>query len=295
MGVAFVQESRGGVLAYRHTDIPADGGRWDASPAPTVALFDSSGGELVASRTATLGPTTTLSSSAAAAQRTIPVTATTSINRGEQFVIGPNATGQSEWVTCEQVGGGNVVARDDLEYTYASADVFASHKMELTLTAADITTTYKDAYARWSFTVDSVQLYEQTIFHVSKYAPRLSVTPQDVLTYDATALHSLGDLQTLGILIAEVWDRHILVHLGQMFDPSALISGTALHLATIYKVLELIASGNKEEEERDQWRGQYSAAMEASIVATPVDLDQSGGVDENEKVRNPHTARLMRG
>ena len=115
MPIQFVQKDKGGTIYHDVADVAPS--RWDNSPAPTVTIKNRTGGELVASQSATLGPSTTLSETAAAKTTIITVAATTDISVGDVLILGPNSSGQWEWVTVDSVNSSSkeITLRDKLK------------------------------------------------------------------------------------------------------------------------------------------------------------------------------------
>lgn len=292
MGVQFVQRDVGGIVYYESPD------RWDSATTPTVELLTPRGAVLVASQNATAGPTTTLSAAAAVGATAISLTATTSMVVGRQYTIGPNASGQSERVTLSAVVGGttpSVTARHPLQYAYASAVAFASTRLSVAVTAAQATTAYRGCIAKWTYKVSAATRVDSTIWHVSIWSPRLTLTEQDVLRREPRAIDLLGTRQRLVELIDDVWTNDILEDLGQSCDPGALVSGDALRMATLYRVLAEMYLFSQDHEHADRLTGLYQAAWLRVLQQTPIDTDQTGTVDDDDIVRPAWTGRLCRG
>jgi len=289
MAVQFVQKDQGGTIYY---DAPE---RWDASPAPTVTLYAPDGGEMVSEQSATEGPTTTVSGAAAAGGTTIPVTSTTDLVVGREYLVGPNSSGQSEWVTVSAIGSGQVTTRDELQYTYAANDVFCSTRLEVTLSSSDAGTAYRSCLARWKYYVDSQARIDTSIFHISIWMPTLNVTEQDILRREPRAIDLLGSRQRLSELIQEIWEHEILEDLGMSIDPGALTSGEALRMATIYRVLGEMYLAAQDHEHSDRLMDLYRAAWERVLQQAPVDLDQSGTITDSDILRPAWSGRLYRG
>ena len=288
MPVSFLQKDKGGDLTYEAPE------RWDASPAPTVTLYDPTGGELVASQAATLGPSTTLDGAAAAGQTTIPLTATTGISVGDELTV-ENSSGQSERVTVAAVSSGvSITVRDELQYTYASSDTCESTRLSVTVSAAQAEASHRNCYARWAYSVGSQAQIDTTLFHISVWAPRLNLDEQDILRREPRAVQILGTRQRLSDLIEDVWVNEILEELGQACDPGALLSGEALRMATLYRTLAEIWLANQDHEQMDRCMDLYRGAWERVLQQTPVDVDQSGTVSDDDLVSPAWTGRLYR-
>jgi len=291
MAVQFVQKDLGGTIHYEAPE------RWDASPVPTVILYGPSGsGELVASQNATLGPATTLFGAAAAGQTTVPVAATTGLAAGRQYTIGPNALGQTERVTLAGVTSTvSATTRDNLEFTYASADKFESTRLEATLSAAQATPSYRNCLARWAYTLDTQARKDTTVFHVTNWMPTLAVTEQDVLQRDARAVALIGDRTTLKDLIQTVWEQDVLSDMGDVCAPGAVVSGESLDRATVHRVLMDIYTAAQDYEAADIHAGHYNRILGQVKKQDPIDVDQSGTITDDDVVQPNMTGRLCRG
>jgi len=288
VSIQFVQRDSGGDVTYQ---APA---RWDATPVPVVVLYSPTNGELVASQNATLGPATTLDAAAAAGQTTIPLTATTGVTVGGQYIV-TNATSESEWVTVAAITSGvSVTVRDDLEHTYASADAFESTALSVTMTAGEADTAYRHCYARWTYEVGGQSQIDTSLFNVSIWTPRLTLTTQDILRREPRAVDMLGTRQDLEDLIEDIWGNEILGDLGQSCDPGALLSAESLRIAVHYRVLAEIYLHAQDHEHSDRLFDMYRGAWERVLQQTPIDVDQSGTVDDDDIVRPAWTGRLFR-
>ncbi len=294
MTISFLQKSLGGKLTHTVADLSATGGRWDSTTAPTVVLYNRGGGELVASTACDLGIATVLSAAAAADQKSITVGTTSGVVRWDDYVVGPNISGQWEWVTVDGITSTAVTLVDDLTYAYSSGRAFKSHTMSITLTGGDVPTVNRDCFASWAYNVDGESRKDSTTFHVSLYAPRLSLTPAMVIQEYPRADKIISDQQRIGLLIREKWRTRVLVDIGHMWAPGALVSGEVANEALLFKVVQHIARQARDMEGADMWGGLYLAALD-SLRSTIIDLDESGGVGDDEIPRGVATPRLLRG
>lgn len=294
MTVSFLQKSLGGKLTHTVADLGATGGRWDSTTAPTVVLYSKSGGVIVSTRTCDLGPSTTLSAAAAASQKSLTIATTAGLVRWNDYVIGPNISGQWEWVTIDAVATTAVSVVDDLKYAYSSGDTFKSHDMSVTLTAGDITSVYRDCYAAWAYKVGGISRKDHTIFHVSLYAPRLSLTPADVVREYPRLHQILASQQKIGLLIKRIWETRLLPDLGRIVPPGALVSGEAANEALLYRVVRHIMLQARDIEVAETYDDMYKDAIDR-LRSSLIDPDESGGVGDDETVRGVRTPRIRRG
>lgn len=295
MKVAFLQKDLGGVLSHTMVSLPSDGARWDDSPAPTVTLYDSSGGRILAAASADLGPSTTVDADAAAGGKTIPLTATTSIKRWDEYKVGPNATGQYEWVTVDAIASGvSVTVLNELKHTYADGDTFESHTMTDTISGSNVTSLRRNARAEWAYTVDGVQRKESTIFHVGLYVPRYGLTEEEVLGVEPRARHFVGSDQPLDRLIRWLFERELLPDISKIYNPGAIVSGEQLDKALLYKLREYMADAAIEGdgEVAKSHAESYVGAID-ELANSLLDVDEDGAA-EDEPPRGAMAPRLLR-
>lgn len=295
MPIQFVQVDKGGDIYEDVVDIaPA---RWEADPAPTVTIMSRTGDELVASQAATLGPSTTLAAAATADSSSATLAAVTSINVGDTLCLGPNSGGQWEWVTVDSVTSATKIIqlRDDLRYTYAVGDAIKSHRLSVTLTGAEADAIYENARAQWAYEIATNQARtDTTIFHISKWVPKMTLRDQDVLVRQPRAIDLLGTRQRLEQLIEDVWKRDILEDLGQMFNPGGLLSGDVLRQAHMYRVLAEVEIMSGDQEGQEQYLRLYQSSWERVMQQVVADVDGDGQIDDDDIVRSTMTGRVYR-
>jgi hypothetical protein len=142
----------------------------------------------------------------------IPST-TATISGGDLFVIRKASTGQWEWVTIDGVASGSVTTRDALTYSYATGDTLQSQRLSYSVAATNCDSIYRNARAEWTYEVGGVSRTDTTLYHVSVWAPRLSLTDQDILRRNPRAKDLLGTRQRLTDLIEDVWEHEVLEEL----------------------------------------------------------------------------------
>lgn len=298
MPVKFVQVSRGGVVGHEVSDHAPY--TWDTNSSTaaivTVTIRDSTGGELVASSAATRGPKTTISANASAQATTISVTAATGISQGDVLLIGPNASGQWEWITVDGVNSSTLVLtlRDRLQYAYASGVAVKSPKVTKSLTATNCDTTRRNCRAEWAYTANGVACTETSLFHMSVWNPRLTLRDQDVLIRQPRAIDVLGTRQRLSQLIRDVWERDILEDVAARMDPAGLVDGDALRQAHLYRVLMEIALMAGDSDGRDRYGAQYKSAFDRALAGTLADTDGDGAISDSDIIRPAWTGVLRR-
>lgn len=296
MRVQFVQKDSGGVLSHTMADLPASGARWDASPAPTVTLIDASGGSILASTAATALSSTSTSASVDAGATAISVVTTTGMARWDQWLLGPNASGQFEWVILDAINATThaVTVVDPLLYTYGSSTVIKSHTLTYTVNASTAGSIARDCRAEWSYAVASIGRKESTIFHVSLYAPRRGVTAADFLQIEPRALKLVGSNQRLDLLLKHIWESRVLPDIGKVVPHGGLQSGSAADDCLILATQAHLSMKAKEVEISEEYGRRYGQALE-ELRATALDPDEDGAKDDEEAVRSVFTPRLLRG
>jgi hypothetical protein len=289
--IAWLQKDRGGTL--RHSVAR----RIDAATTPTVTLVRKGGEVLVASQAATKGPRTTLDAAAAAGQTTIPLTATTNVAVGKVYRL-TNAAGQHEFVTVDSIASGvSVTSRRPLAYTYAAADVFESHELSVSVTGAQADAVRSNCRARWLFTSDGQEHLEESLFHVSSFAPIHTVTPEDVGRRYPRIYDALASSQVLAELIDEIWTNEVLEDLaGRVDDEHGLVAGSGLNRALLLRVVAQVEGANEQWDDFDRYMELYRTALEQAVALVPIDTDDDGDVDEgDEPPLHPWVFKVDRG
>lgn len=294
MPLQFVQKDKGGTIY--HEVVHAEPSRWDADPAPTVTIYTAYGDTLVASQSATEGPSTTITAAAAAGSQTLALTAVTSVSVDDKMLLGVNSGGQYEWVTVDSVNSSTkaVGLRDKLKYTYASGDAIKSCKLSVALSSSNADAVYESCRAEWAYEVSNQAMLETSIFHISVWSPKMTLRDQDVLVRYPRAEQMLGTRQRLRQLIVDVWERDILEALAMSFNPGALVSGDAMQQAHLYCVLTELATAAQDEDGRNMYQMRYRNAFERALAQTLVDTDGDGAIGSDDVVRSAMTGRIRR-
>lgn len=293
MRVAFVQQSLGGVLEHTMVDVPHDGARWSSSPAPTVRLLDAAGGELKSSTAATLGVSTTLSAAAAAEATGLTLLTTSGFERFGEYLLGPNAGGEWQWVTVVGVSTGGVKLAEKIEFAFSSGNAIKSHSMTYTVPASTVGSIARDCHAEWSYYVDGVKRQEHTLFHVSLYAPRLSLTAARFVEAFPRARRMKASSQDLDLLIRRTWQQHVLPDISRLYRPGAVVSGEMCERALVARVKQLLLEDAKERESADRAGEEYTAEIDL-LREGLLDLDEDGAKSDSEVVRSLSTPRIRR-
>ena len=156
---------------------------------PRHSRTDSAKNPILASATATQGPSTTLDGNAGAAQtdpRRIPLTATSDITVGSFFLITDDDLNRSERVEIVEVAAADYIrARYPLQFDYDNADTFAS----ALLTSAAVPTAWAsdkdnlgvDFEAVWSYTTGGIAYVTTTRWDLVREVPDFAVSDSDLL------------------------------------------------------------------------------------------------------------------
>lgn len=288
MPIVFLQKNVAQSLSH-HVGRPIDSGS-----SPTCILYADGGATMQASTSATKGPSTTLDSSAASGQTSVPLAATTNLIVGEEYGIGPNALGQSEIVTIDSITSGESIStRHDLLHTYASGNVFASRKLTLSVLAESISEARRNCRARWTYESSSQEYSEESIFNVSTYAPVCPITEADILLRYPDARNQTITGQPISELIVDVWENEVLGELAAVWSPEATISSAPLRLAAIHRVVAQLHYANEKLELFDKSMELFMSALERSISIAPKDEDDDGASDD-ELIHHPEVFRIVR-
>ncbi|MCP3973184.1 MAG: hypothetical protein GY720_01685 [bacterium] len=295
MTIHFLQQEIGGTLEHVMKELPSDGARWDASPAPAVTLRTRDGGSLRASTAVSVGPSTTLSSAATVGARSVSLTLATGFARWEEYVIGPNVSGQWERVLADGIGSGTLTFLDPLVYAYGSGVTIKSHRLYSPVTGGTVGSVAWGAWAEWSYYVDSVRRKVATPFNVSRYAPRLEVTALDFLQTEPAARQMIGSDQKIDLMIRRRWEQVVLPDVAKILgSPGAMVSGEAVARAVIYSVQDLMYRTDGNMERANDYAELYVNQLQEATDGM-VDLDESGGQSETEIPPSAHSRRMRRG
>lgn len=295
MTIHFLQLDKGGSLSHEMRDVPSDGARWDASPAPTVTLYTRTGETIRALTTVSLGPTTTLASDVAADAKAIGIGTTSSLRRWEEYVIGPNASGEWERVRLDSIGPTWVKALDPLVYAYSSGNTFKSHRMSTVVSTTHTATVEFYCYADWAYTVDGLARRTATDFCVSRYAPRLNITALDAVQFDPAARDQIGSNQKIDLVLRDLWERHVLPDVAKRLgSPGAMVSSERVDAAMLYRFAEHLYRQGRNTERADKYAELYTNQLE-EIALGVVDLDEDGGQSADEVPASPRVCVMLRG
>jgi hypothetical protein len=295
MAIQFVQKDYGGTIY--HDVVDSEPARWDASPTPTVTIYAATGGELVASQSATEGASTTLAAAVSAGASTLTVASATGLSVGDTLMLGANSGGQYEWITVDSVNSSTkaIGTRDVLQYAYTTGDALKSHRLSVTLTAAEAGGVYENARAEWDYKVSTQQRTETTLFHITPWNPRMTLRDQDILIRNPRCINQLGTRQRLGQLIKEVWERDVLEELGVMFKPGGLVAGDAVKKYHLDLVLAQIAVMAQNFEAHEAYVAEARNSLRRVMSQTLVDTDADGNIDSNDRRVSMRCGRIGRG
>ena len=308
--VQFLQVDVGGHVEHVVTDLGSDGAGFDAATlvpvyaGPTVELKGSDGSEVVASQLATVVAPTKLLAAVAAGATQITVPTTTGLKRFDQIVIGPSSDeGRWEWAMIDglkasTVGppavAGTLFLLAPLRYAYGVNDVVGTRTLAVDFEDDEITEVQRNCRLIWTYQRSGVTIVENTVVHLSRYAPRYSLSDAEVEAVVPTALRMLGPHQRLTLIIRQVWERRVLPSIARLMNPGGLVTGEAADELLLAAVAQQINEAAGKPEQADRWRETYDGLL-GGLQDTITDLDEDGEQATTEKPRSRNVARLNRG
>lgn len=290
----FVQKGCGGSLFIDVVDAPPH--LPAADPAPVVTLLHPDGANaLVAEQAATAGPATALAAAAAAGASAITVADATGIDPGDQLLLGPSAAEeQHEWATVKGVGSDKVLELlDELRFSYATSDAVASPRLSVSVSSSEADAIRRNCVAKWGYTLNGEERETHTLFSITQWSPVCPLTEQHILRRDPRARTRAGGRNDLSMLIHDLWGE-LLEEMGERLDPGALVSGTSLATALRYRVLAELETTSHTVELRDHLMAQFKARWDGVLHSTPIDVDASGVITEDDIVRPAWSGRVRR-
>jgi len=309
--VAFLQVGAGGSVEHTIADLAPDGSAWDTidedddDTVPTVTLYGEGGaGVLVASQLCGYVMPTALSAASAAGGTTLEVDDVSGLSRWGEIVVGPGADGRWEWAILDGVTPGDPLVippvpgtlhlLSPLRYAYADGSAVGSRTLTATYTDAQITQVLRGCRLEWAYQRGGKTRVENTIVHLSKYAPRYSLTAAEVMDSEPKAERMLGPGQRLDLMIRRTWDRRVLPSIARIMPPGALVSGEAADELLLAAVCQQLTNAARDTEAADRWGERYETLF-GSLKDTLTDINEDGEVAATERPRNPRAPRLMRG
>jgi len=293
---AFLQLDHGGILDHVLADVPATGARWDDDPAPLVRLRSADGGTILDTTLAACGARTSTAGTVAAATKLLQLVTDMGFVRWEDVVIGPNAAGQWEWATVDGISAATaatwMTVLDDLSYAYGDACPVKSHRLAIQVGEDDCGSIERRGIAEWTYAIAEVPRQDSTLFAISRYAPRLSLTAQELLQEDPRVRRLVASTQRLDLMIRRIWERHVLPAIGRMWFPGALVAGEAAEEALVWKIRSKLALDAKDYQAAEKYVEYYNSELSA-LRNSLIDLNESGVPDE--EIRGVANPRIMRG
>lgn len=292
----------GGTLAY---DVQ------QGRPASASATIHKPDGIQIATPSVTIDTaTTTLDDSYAAGVLQIGVDSGTGINVRRRYLL-TNSSGQSEWVRCRAINGTTVDLFEELAYAHTTASTLVGTRITCPVSAANADTLDEGYEVRWSYTVDSVDYVT-----VDQYDVVRIKWPEPVMAqWEFTRL--------LGQLAADI--NEAIAYSGEDFRDSVEVATEDLKTDILARgfhhnrfrshnefksaiawrvVLNWADRGENvpsiwQAEGADRWidhvRERYNERLTTALnTARSFDADESGVVDESERVKRWGVIRITR-
>jgi len=281
MIVNFLRKNSDGTIEYYLSRVP------DSGESATVQLLNESGASYLASQAATLGDRETISVAASIGDTTVTVTDASDFSVGERVVL-LDVLGREELNIIDALSSTVITFRYPLIRDYTTSGVIVSPRVTVDVEAAEVSSARTNLRAVWTYVSDSATRIEESIVHITPWAPVCVVTSLDVLGRFPRANLSIASGQTLTDIISEVWKRDVLADLSLQLTPQALVSGESLSSATIERVLAQVASANEDWEEYDKRMEEYARYISQAVVEAPMDADGDGDIDDADEAVMPH-------
>lgn len=279
----------GGTIRVRAPRRATIAGGADATP--TVVIHNEDGGTQIASQNATLDAVnTTTDGVTAAGATTVPLTATTNIVRDDEYWIGPNALGQSEFVKVAGItSADSVTLRHPTLYGYATGVSFEGTYQSVVITAAQVADSFTNWRAVFSWTLlgvaqpplvvrfDVVRHWLQhqpcTMSELRGYDPKVTERVADSFDWEWAMAQALGDV------LREVnQTRRALSALGE----DDWVDLVALKVLSDYVGGQL---GDLGEVYRATWQARYQSELKRLETQLCYDEDEDGVIEAHEKGR----------
>jgi len=261
-----------------------------------VVLYNDAGGAILASTASTTkGPTTTLSGAAAAEATQLTVSSSASFTRWVDLVVGPSSsTGKWEWCTVAGVGTNTIYLAAPLANAYPTGTAVKSHEITYSVPKTACATVARNCRAEWRYYVDGIERRESTIYHVSEYAPRLSLTAAELIQVYPRAIRQVASHQALDLMIRRMWHRQVLPAIGRMYAPGAIVSGEVAEQALVSLVKAVLCEEARDYESALIHREQYTGHLN-EISQSMIDLNEDGVQTDAEQPRSLNSIRVLRG
>lgn len=255
----------------------------------TVEVRSGRGAEIVAALTSATVSTvsTVLSAAAGAGDELLLVTVATSIARGDELRLGPNAGGQSEWVGVEAISGGSLVLSFPLTYDHASGVALQGTYMSYALTATHTATRGPNCRAIFSPTIGGV-IQAPIIVRfdiVRHWVGTNPCTRNDVRVHDARALDRLPPGYDVDAGLDRAFQEVLRDLNGARRIGRALADDDWREVVAMKFLASYVgqAMGARGEGYRKRWGERYEERVEILESQTVVDADEDGKITPEEE------------
>jgi len=228
--------------------------------------------------------------------RLVRLTATTGIRVGGIYLL--TGAGGSELVDVEAVATGDyVTAKSPLKYDYASGATFVGTRLTYALTAGnsqnpdgDCDTDFR---AEWTYTVDSVEYINETLYDVSRHPWYRAATSAGLKRWNSDLLSQFdedGETNWEDDL-DEAFDQIIRIADARGWRPGALLGMNHLIVPTYWQLVLSKAYGNlippHAANDPDLWLDRCMQNLDKALDLaesniTWIDKDQDNAKDEDE-------------
>lgn len=259
--------------------------RPDASP--TVEILTTEGGSLIAAGTAATPSsvnTTTTQAVTAGKPDTFTLTSAASVVVGDEYLLGPNASGQREFVKCAGINGLIFTPQFPPLYTYASGVAFVGTYISYDLAAANAGTagSYQARFSWKLATVDQEVLVLR--FDIVDYGvSHVPCTMNDIRVLDPKVTTRLAsDFDYDRGLAAAL--NEVLRELNESNSALGLLTDDDWRELVALKFMTLAARqwGQSYKDTREMWEEQYQQRYVRWKSQFFVDKDQDGTVQSHE-------------
>lgn len=252
----------------------------DASPVPTLTLYDADGTELLSAVEMTRDTTaTTLAEYASEGQARVRVASASGIVTGREYLVGDTATEQPELRRVLLVQGTILGLGGGFFRPHASGAAVVSTRVTYPLTSGLFTEPVRYGKARISYEVsDAPQTYDVQ-FVVVEHA--LVTVDRLLAIADAALLTRLSEGVDIEAVIALARDA-LDMDIGRKFLPYLQRGiGPAYEVAHLYKTLYLLASPDRPEH-MALYKTDYAEALAAVLAQVTIDFNDDNAVSPDE-------------
>jgi hypothetical protein len=252
----------------------------------TFVVVGPSGGETLASTSATVDNVdTTLNGAASAGASSVVVTSAGGITAGRKFLLGGSETTGGERVTVKSVSGTTVTLARPLRMAKSNGARFTSTRVECAVTAAAVPSYGRHYRVTIAWSVSSVpQSPVEVPFDVVRYLPLTHLSLDDVTDLDPLLLKRLPAGLWPPALIERAFDQ-LCRRIAAKKEPGALIGAIDLTIPHGYLFRALLAetAGSDFDEYRKLMVARYAETLDEVLASAAFDDDADGEPESHEQ------------